>query len=154
MIKVVNRETIILSFNPQVRKIPWRRKWQPTTVFLPRESHGQRSLVGYSPRSWNELDMTEQLTTMLGSARWRYYRDILQTAVDLCPFYRSKQELTVKQSHCLISWSCVIYVFMYMCVYIYIHIHIYIFLNVDFLVLLTKTGTEIGQMLQDNFLHL
>ena len=30
-------------------KIPWRRKWQPTAVFLPGESHGPRSLVGYSP---------------------------------------------------------------------------------------------------------
>ena len=37
-------------FNPWVGKIPCRRKWQPTPVFLPGESHGQRSLVGYSPR--------------------------------------------------------------------------------------------------------
>ena len=37
------------SFNPRVRKIHWRRKWQPTPVFLPEKSHGQRSLVGYSP---------------------------------------------------------------------------------------------------------
>ena len=37
------------EFNPWVRKIPWRRKWQPTPVFLPRESHGQRRLIGYSP---------------------------------------------------------------------------------------------------------
>ena len=36
------------GFNPWVRKIPWRRKWQPTLVFLPGEPHGQRSLVGYS----------------------------------------------------------------------------------------------------------
>ena len=36
-----------LRFDPWVRKIPWRRKWQPTPVFLPGESHGQRSLVGY-----------------------------------------------------------------------------------------------------------
>jgi len=35
--------------HPWVRKIPWRRKWQPTAVFLPGKSHGQRSLVGYSP---------------------------------------------------------------------------------------------------------
>ena len=33
----------------RIRKVPWRRKWQPTPVFLPRKSHGQRSLVGYSP---------------------------------------------------------------------------------------------------------
>ena len=38
-----------LGSDPWVRKIPWRRKWQPTPVFLPRNSHGQRSLVGYSP---------------------------------------------------------------------------------------------------------
>ena len=44
-----------------VRKIPWRRKWQPTPVFLPGGSHGQRSLVGYSPRGRKELDTTEQL---------------------------------------------------------------------------------------------
>ena len=37
------------GLDPWVRKIPWRRKWQPTPVFLPGESHGRRSLVGYSP---------------------------------------------------------------------------------------------------------
>ena len=37
------------EFDPWVGKIPWRRKWQPTPVFLPRKFHGQRSLVGYSP---------------------------------------------------------------------------------------------------------
>ena len=42
-----------------VRKIPWRRKWQPTLVCLPRKSHGQRSLVGYSPWGRKESDMTE-----------------------------------------------------------------------------------------------
>ena len=35
------------GFNPWVGKIPWRRVWQPTPVFLPGESHGQRSLAGY-----------------------------------------------------------------------------------------------------------
>ena len=42
-------------------KMPWRRKWQPMSVFLPGESHGQRSLVGYSPWGLKELDMTELL---------------------------------------------------------------------------------------------
>ena len=46
-----------------VGKIPWKRKWQPTPVFLPRESHGQRSLVNYSPWGRKEPDMTEQLST-------------------------------------------------------------------------------------------
>ena len=43
------------------RKIPWRRKWQPTTAFLPRKSRGRRSLVGYSPRGYKELDTTDRL---------------------------------------------------------------------------------------------
>ena len=43
-------------------KIPWRRAWPPTPVFLPRESHGQKSLVGYSPWGCGESDKTEQLS--------------------------------------------------------------------------------------------
>ena len=46
-------------FNPWVGKIPWRRAWQPTPVFLPGESYGQMSLVGYRPSSRTELDTTE-----------------------------------------------------------------------------------------------
>ena len=49
------------AFDPWIRKIPWRRKWQPTPVFLPGESHGWRSLVSYSPWGHKELDTTEQL---------------------------------------------------------------------------------------------
>ena len=37
------------TFDPWVRKMPWRRAWKPTPVFLPGESPGQRSLAGYSP---------------------------------------------------------------------------------------------------------
>ena len=40
----------------------WRREWQPTPAFLPGESHGQRSMVGYSPHGRKELDMTKLLT--------------------------------------------------------------------------------------------
>ena len=46
-----------------VGKISWRRFWQPTLVFLPGESHGQRSLAGYSPWGHKELDTTEWLRT-------------------------------------------------------------------------------------------
>ena len=42
-----------------VRKIPWRRAWQPTPVVLPVESHGQRSLADHSPRGRKESDKTE-----------------------------------------------------------------------------------------------
>ena len=48
------------EFHPCIGKIPWSRKWQPTPVFLPGESHGQRSLVGYSPWGRKELDTTER----------------------------------------------------------------------------------------------
>ena len=47
------------GFDPWVRKIPWRRAWKPTPVFLPGESQGPRSLVGYSPWGHKELDTTE-----------------------------------------------------------------------------------------------
>ena len=47
------------GFSPWVGKIPCRREGQPTPVFLPGESHGQRSLAGYSPWGHKELDTTE-----------------------------------------------------------------------------------------------
>ena len=46
-------------FDTWVEKIPWRREWQPTLAVLLGESHGQRSLEGYSPWGCKELDMTE-----------------------------------------------------------------------------------------------
>src|SRR5574337_516527 len=49
------------GFDAWVRKIPWRRKWQPTPVFLPEKSHGQRKLAGYSPWGHKESNTTEQL---------------------------------------------------------------------------------------------
>ena len=52
-------------FNPWVRKIPWRREWQLTPVFLPREFRGKRSLAGYSLWGCKESDMTERLTLSL-----------------------------------------------------------------------------------------
>ena len=48
-------------FSPWIRKIPWRRKWQPTPTVLPGESHGQGNLVGYRLRG-----VTEQSDTTLG----------------------------------------------------------------------------------------
>ena len=51
------------EFDPWVRKIPWSRTWYPTLVFLPEESHGQRSLVGYSPQVHKDLDMPKRFNT-------------------------------------------------------------------------------------------
>ena len=50
------------GFTPWVGKIPWRREWQPTPVFLPGESHGQRNVLGYRPWGCKESNPTEQLT--------------------------------------------------------------------------------------------
>ena len=49
------------GFDPWVRKMTWRRKWEPTPVFLPGESHGQRSLVGLSPWVTNCETQLKQL---------------------------------------------------------------------------------------------
>ena len=51
------------KFDPWIRKIPWRRKWQPTPAFLPEKFHGQRSLASCSPWGRKESDVTEQLST-------------------------------------------------------------------------------------------
>jgi len=53
---------------PWVRKIPWRREWQPTPIFLPGEFQGQRSLAGCSLWGHKELNTTEQLTLSLAQS--------------------------------------------------------------------------------------
>ena len=58
-----NARDIRLSFDPWVGKIPWRRAWQLTPVFLPGKSHGQRSLASYSPYSCKESDKLKRLST-------------------------------------------------------------------------------------------
>jgi len=57
------------KFNTWVWKIPWRREWPLTPVFLPGEFHGQRSLEGYSPQSCKESDMTEWLTLTISHSQ-------------------------------------------------------------------------------------
>ena len=47
--------------DPWIKKIPWRRKWQPTPVFLTGKSHEQRAQVGYSPWGHKELDTANSL---------------------------------------------------------------------------------------------
>ena len=48
------------GFHPSAGKIPWRREWLPTPVFLPGKFHGQKSLAGYSSWGHKELDMTDK----------------------------------------------------------------------------------------------
>ena len=53
------------KFSPWLEKMAWRREWQHIPLFLPGKSHGQRSLVGYSPWGCKESDIAEQLTFSL-----------------------------------------------------------------------------------------
>ena len=53
------------GFDPWIGKVPWRREWLPSPVFLPGEFHGQRSLADYSSWGHKELEMTEWLTLFI-----------------------------------------------------------------------------------------
>ena len=76
------------GFDPWVGKMPWRREWQPTPVFLPGESHGQRSLVGHSPQGCKESDTTEvpQHTAHCTDDTYRLLNLILQSKVSVFAF--------------------------------------------------------------------
>ena len=77
------------GFNPWVSKVPWRRKWKPSPIFLPGEVHRQRSLSGYSPQGHKELDMTEWLIhTHKRWENWGLERNgfVLSPKVNTCLF--------------------------------------------------------------------
>ena len=82
-------------FSPWVGKFPWRREWQPTPVFLPREPHGQRSLVGYSP--WGHKRVGQHLVTENVHTHTHTHT---HTQVDI-----SSTWLKVKWSHLVVSDS-------------------------------------------------
>ena len=89
------------GFDPWVGRISWRRARQPTPVFLPGESHGQRSLVGCSPWDPRELDTTEQLTLncrsfirMSFKSSWVPFSFLVSSSImcrldHFCPLYLS-----------------------------------------------------------------
>ena len=63
----------------------WRRKWQPTPVFLPGESHGKRSLVGYSPWGCKESKTTERLThTQFSKCDYSSHGTLLNPSIFSC----------------------------------------------------------------------
>ena len=87
------------GFDPWVGKIPWRRKWQPTPIFLPGEFQGQRSLAGYSPWGHKESDMTERLTLSLfthnySSPTTRAIQTDLRDVVGLVPDHHDNSNHT------------------------------------------------------------
>ena len=62
-----------MHIHTQVRKISWKGKWQPTPLFLPGKSHGQRSPVGYSPQGRKESGTTERLNNNIGRDCFDYW---------------------------------------------------------------------------------
>ena len=84
------QETQICGFDPWVRKIPWRKKWQPFPVFLPEETHGQRSLVGYS--LWGHKESHEHCSTYTcPGLAYRHGNPIQPSAPALPPETHSRQ---------------------------------------------------------------
>ena len=91
------------GFNPWLWNIPWRRAWQSTPVFLPGESYGQRSLVGYRPCDCKESDMTERLTLSLLKELWSSFGE-----------EPIKTQITFSQVWWLVKWwACKLKIFTY-----------------------------------------
>ena len=82
-----------------VEKIPWRRKWQPTPILLPGKSHGQRSLVSYSPRGHKELGMTERRHFL----SMHTHKCIKQTLTDLRGEKKSNTKIVEDSNTTLLS---------------------------------------------------
>ena len=95
-------------FDPWVGKIPWRKEWLPTLVFLAGEFHGQRShLVGYSPLGHKESDMTEPLTLSVSQKLLVLYveRPFNKVIVTLPQFFYLRSFLSSYFSYALNSLS-------------------------------------------------
>ena len=73
------------GFHSSVRKIPWRREWLPTPIFLPGKFHGQRSLVGYSPWDHKNSNMTE----------WPTLKEMQEMKAERKPLFLSKDIIKV-----------------------------------------------------------
>ena len=84
------------EMDPWVRKIPWRRKWKPTPVFLPEKSHGHRSLVGYSPKGCKELDTVSVYARTCTHTHTHTTRISKFTWTDKCSF---EVDLILKLKH-------------------------------------------------------
>ena len=84
------------QFNPWIGQIPWERKLQSTPVFLPGESHGQRSLAGYSPWGHKESNMTEA-THLASKLRniWNQDTELSNIVIQIIKFYLLFQQFFI-----------------------------------------------------------
>ena len=85
----------ICEFDPWVRKISWRSKWQPTPVFLPEKSHAQKSLVGYGPRGLKESDTTKQLSTHNILSGDHHFNDVLSCIHSINLYFYSSYNIYI-----------------------------------------------------------
>ena len=136
-------------FDSWVGKISWRRAQQPTPVFLPGESHGQRSLASCSPQGLTELDTTE-VTQHTRIVDLQYYASFSCTVILLyiCIHAAAAAKL-LQSSDCVTPqtaahqappslgfsrqeyWSGLPFPSLYTYIYIYINISLYIYINID-----------------------
>ena len=90
------------GFDPWVGKIPWRKTWQPTPVFLPGESLGQKSLVGYSSQGHKESD-----TTLATEHAYRHggsdSKESTYNAGDLGPEYSLEKRMATHSN--ILAWA-------------------------------------------------
>ena len=82
---------------PKFEKVPWRREWQSTPVFLPGEFHGQRSLASYSPWGRKELDVTEWLTLSPSCGMWNLISPIRNWTHTPCTGRQSLPHWTTRE---------------------------------------------------------
>ena len=87
------------EFDPWVEKIPWNRKWEPTPMFLPEESHGQRSLAGYGPWGHKESDTTEHKCTHAACMNQENVNSFLLSCLNCAPSF-CHALLKVKEFQC------------------------------------------------------
>ena len=90
-------------FDPWVGKLLWRRKWQSTPVFLPGDSHGWRSLAGYSPWCHKESDMTEPLHfhfLSFFSLLVHSYKSALLFLTSICRLLKLEINIGSRSYHC------------------------------------------------------
>ena len=90
------------GFDSLVRNIPWRRKWQPTPVLLPGRSHGQRSLVGYSPWGCKMSDMIERLNSNNNNSTERKMYFWASQKISVTCWYSARSK-----DHKFKWWGCV-----------------------------------------------
>ena len=107
----VNAGDMRYGFNPWVGKIRWRRKWQPTPVFLPGKSHGQRSLVGYSPWGHKESFCHLLILFIISFAVQRHLSLIgshlfISVFIFISPWILVPTFFSIVWLRCVCVWSC------------------------------------------------